>query len=146
MVPRILSQTNRNLAASVHNFFPWRVLAYWIPMSRRDDIEKLWKREDLSIRGKFDAYLEGYMMAFDPYPVCKRQLYAKNDLYALLRDFFVIGEDMNKAAQKLLSASDSEFSEPGVGPDEIRRRRIEAAKRTLAAIERTRAKIAGSSE
>jgi hypothetical protein len=122
------------------------LLTYWVAMSRRDFIEKLWKREELSLRQKFDAYLEGYMMAFDPYPVCRPNLFAQNDAYALWLDFFAVGEDMNKAARKLLTAPDEEFAKfagkaSGVGQDGIRRRRIEAAKRTIAAIEQVRSRL-----
>ena len=117
------------------------MLAYWVAMSRRDDIEKLWKREDLSFREKFEAYLDGYTMSFDMYPVCQRQLFMQNDAHALFRDFMAAGEDMNRAAQKLLNAPHEEFADVGLGPDEIRRRRIEAAKRTLAAIEHVRDRI-----
>lgn len=141
MVAGTLSQTNRSFA-SVSEFDPWRVLlAYGVAMSKNDDIEKLWAREDLSFREKFEAYLDGYTMSFDMYPVCQRQLFMRNDAHALMRDFMVVGEDMNRAAQKLLNAPNEEFSGTGMGPHEIRRRRIEAAKRTLAAIERTRNQI-----
>ncbi len=141
MVALALSRTNRS-SSRVDKLPSWRTLfAYWVAMSRHDDIKKLWERDDLSTREKFDAYLEGYLMAFDPYPVCNRQLFSKNDLHALLLDFFAVGDDMNKAAQKLVSAPDSEFAKTGLSPDEIRRRRIEAAKRTLAAIERAQSTI-----
>jgi hypothetical protein len=141
MVAGALSQTSRSFA-SVGEFHPWKaLLASWVAMSKRDDIEMLWAREDLSFREKFEAYLDGYTMTFDMYPVCQRQLFMRNDAYALMRDFMAVGEDMNRAAQKLLSAANEEFSNTGMGPDEIRRRRIEAAKRTLAAIERTRDQI-----
>jgi hypothetical protein len=140
MVALPLSHTNRN-SSRVRQISNWSAFhTFWVAMSRRDDIEELWKREDLSFEGKLDAYLDGYMMSFDMYPVCQRQLFMRNDAYALWRDFMAIGEDMNKAAQKLLKAPDEEFAGAGMGPDDIRRRRIEAAKRTLAAIERARAK------
>jgi hypothetical protein len=113
-------------------------LTLWMLMSNEDLLKKLWVRDDLSPKAKFEAYLDGYLMAFDPYPICKRQLFCKNDLHALLLDFFAVGNDMNKATQAFIA---SESSAQDIADDEARRRAIEAAVRTLAAIERTKAKI-----
>ena len=114
------------------------LLGLCVRMMKKDDVKKLWEREELSIKDKLGAYLDGYMMSFDMYPVCERHLFIRNDAYALLRDFFAVGEDMNKAARRLLTASDEEFSETGVELNEIRKRRVEAAKRALAAIEQAK--------
>ncbi len=111
-------------------------LAVCALMSKEDDIRKLWARIDLPLEDKLTAYLDGYMMAFDMYPVCERHLFVRNDAYALLRDFYAVGADVTEAFQKVLNASDQEFADTGLGPDEIRRRKIEITKRALAAIER----------
>lgn len=142
MVATILSRTNRKPSRVRQFSYGSGLLALWMAMSRREEIEKLWKREDLSsIKEKLEAYLDGYMMSFDMYPVCERHLFVRNDAYALYKDFFAIADDMNNAAQKLLTAPDQEFADTGMGLDEIRRRRIEAAKRALATIERAREEI-----
>jgi hypothetical protein len=146
MVAMTLSRTTRNTSSVRHFLNRNTLFAMWVAMSSRDDTEKLWKREGLSLKEKLDAYLDGYMMSFDMYPVCERHLFIRNDAYALLKDFFAVGEDVNKSLQKLLEASAEEFSDMGLEPDEIRRRRIEAAKRALTAIERTADQLKRASE
>lgn len=49
------------------------------------------KRED------FDAYLEGYSMAFDPHPKAPERLYFKNDAEALRADCEAVMGDLKKA-------------------------------------------------
>ncbi len=141
MVAITLSRKDRKPSRVRQLSYLSTVLALGMAMSRRDDIEKLWKREDLSLKEKLEAYLDGYMMSFDMYPVCERHLFARNDAHALLKDFFAVGQDVNKALQRLFETPDQEFSDTGLSPDDIRRRRIEVAKRTLAALERATTQI-----
>lgn len=138
MVAMTLSHTIRKPSRIRQFSYCNMLLVLWMAMGRRDHIEKLWKREDLSLKDKVHTYLDGYMMSFDMYPVCERHLFIQNDAYALLKDFFAVGEDMNRATQKLLTAPDEEFAGSGISKDEVRRRRIEAAKLALAAIERAK--------
>lgn len=87
---------------------------------------------------QLNDYLDGYFMSLDIYPVCERHLFIKNDAYALLRDFWLVANDMNRAAHDFVAAPDEELAEPKVAEDEIRQRRIKAAQQALAAIRRKR--------
>lgn len=98
-------------------------------MSKRDDIKKLWERDELSPRQKFDAYLEGFALSFDFYPVCNRSVLAKNDAHALLEDFWAVSADVNRGVQEFLNE-----------PRDDKGREQRAAKRALEAIKRAHAK------
>jgi hypothetical protein len=104
---------------------------------------------DVSSRGKtaqrsalperLDDYLDGYFLSFDFYPVCERHLYAKNDAYALLQDFWAVGNDLNSAVQTLIRRPEVTLKDSVVDSDDVRRRKIEAAKKAIEAIRQRRA-------
>jgi hypothetical protein len=50
-------------------------------------------------RDAFAAYLEGYLMSFDLYPVCDSELYERDDAKALAGDLAAILGDLECAAQ-----------------------------------------------
>ncbi|MGO9173458.1 MAG: hypothetical protein ACLP7P_16055 [Rhodomicrobium sp.] len=128
---------NRSLSA-VHRFSDWSALqaALLVLMSRREDIKRLWERDELSVREKFEAYLEGYLMSFDFYPVCERHLFARNDIGAILQDFWAISADVNRGVQDLIESGRA--AGDVVDSDEAKQRRVEAARRAIEAIQRAR--------
>jgi len=130
-LPLIRGRVRRSL-------YPNSLRGFFALMSKYSDIKKLWEREELTPQEKFEAYLEGYTMSFDFYPVCERHLFAKNDAYAIWRDFLMVSSEINRGVQELI---DSPVLQGGsVGNDDITRRKIEAARRALEAIQRAHAK------
>ena len=84
---------------------------------------------------EFQAYLDGYFNAFDLYPVCERHMFAKNDVYALLRDFWAVGNDLTSATLRALVSPARELTVDGRSRDELARRKTTAAQEAVRAIE-----------
>lgn len=89
--------------------------------------------DDRSPAEKFWDYLDGYLFGFDLYPVCERHLFVKNDAYAILQDFWAVGAALNNSTQELIKSPEVVLREQ-TADDDIRRRKIKAAKSAIAAI------------
>ncbi|MGO9485383.1 MAG: hypothetical protein ACLPX9_12480 [Rhodomicrobium sp.] len=128
MVVAIQERTRRDSIWG-NNYPITNLLALWAIMSKREDIRKLWERDELTPNQKFDAYLEGLLLSFDFYPVCNRRFLTESDANSLLEDFWVVSADVNRGVKELLDE-----------PRNDQEREQRAARRALEAIRRAYAK------
>ncbi len=91
---------------------------------------------------RFRDYLDGYFLSFDFYPVCERHLFVKNDAYALLRDFWAIGVDLNKATKEFIASPEKVLAGSSVDADDLKRRKVQTAQKAIEAILNERSKRA----
>lgn len=81
----------------------------------------------------FSDYLDGYLFGTDLYPICYKHLFAKNDAYALLKDFGAVGAALSKATQLYISSPHSDSATI----EDVRRRRVETARRAIESLLKT---------
>lgn len=116
--------------SALRNFFG-QIVLLMSDQSARKNAKR--SKYDPSPAEKFWHYLDGYVFGFDLYPVCERQLFVKNDAYAILQDFWAVGSALNDATQELIESPEAVMREK-TADDDIRRKKIKAAKSAIAAI------------
>jgi hypothetical protein len=85
----------------------------------------------------FEDYLDGYFNSFDFYPVCTRQLFQRNDAYALWQDFVKVKEDLLFATNQLVSDPVQHLRFEGLTNEEIRNQNDEATKKAVEILVKT---------
>jgi hypothetical protein len=93
----------------------------------------------------FQRYLEGYFNSFDFYPVCARNLHARNDAYALWIDFLKVAQDLSSINNKMIESPDKFLALGGVSTDELENRKREAFTKSLARLFEKSAEVKASS-
>jgi hypothetical protein len=77
---------------------------------------------------RFQDFLDGYFNSFDYYPACTRNVFARNDAYALWSDFLKIAGDVSQATEQLV-ISPERFMELGaISDDDLEKLKKQAAK------------------
>lgn len=69
---------------------------------------------------KFQAFLEGYSMAFDIFPVPYRKLYEDDPAEAMRKDWEAIASDMNKVLNDFDITGDNNHESRNLRNDESR--------------------------
>lgn len=85
----------------------------------------------------FEDYLDGYFNSFDFYPVCTRQLFQRNDAYALWQDFVKVKEDLLFATNQLVSDPVQHLRFEGLTNEKIRDQNDEATKKAVEILVKT---------
>ena len=74
------------------------------------------RKIDESLQGRLRDYPCGYLLPFDFYPNCNRHLFARNDAYALAKDFWAVSREFNDSIRHLIESETlDKFTDHGHG-------------------------------
>jgi hypothetical protein len=101
------------------------VMFSWTKSSRKElkrsgDVDK-----------SFREYLDGYFNSYDFYPVCTRQVFARNDAYALWADFLKVADDLSYVTEEMIISPERFLGLESVDSEELSRRKKEAAQKGI---------------
>jgi hypothetical protein len=76
----------------------------------------------------FEDYLDSYFNSFDFYPVCSRQVFHRNDAFALWQDFLVVTNDLLTSSDRLNSNPKNYLSLVGWTEEDVKTRKEQIAR------------------
>jgi hypothetical protein len=89
----------------------------------------------------FHDYLDGYFNSFDFYPVCTRQVFVRNDAFALWQDFMKVAGDFSRASEQLVISPEKYLKLGAISNEKLEKRKRQAAKSSIRrVIQATKAK------
>lgn len=106
-------------------------------MSKSEDNQRKKTHNYPSPSERFSDFLDGYICGFDMYPVCGRQVYINREPHALLKAFWAVGSALNASTQEIIINPKTSANSSLTSEDEIRKRRIETARKAIEAIRQT---------
>jgi hypothetical protein len=83
------------------------------------------------LESSFQDYLDGYFNSFDYYPVCTRQIFARNDAYALWVDFMKVAGDLSNATGEMITSPERFLALGSISGEELKKRKQQAATKAL---------------
>jgi hypothetical protein len=79
------------------------------------------------VESSFNDYLDGYFNSFDFYPVCTRQVFARNDAYALWSDFMKVADDLSFSTENMITYPERFMALGKISGEELEKRKSKAA-------------------
>jgi hypothetical protein len=76
----------------------------------------------------FDDYLDSYFNSFDFYPVCSRQVFHRNDAFALWQDFLFVTSDLLISSDRLNSNPKNYLNLKGWTEEDVKARKEQIAR------------------
>lgn len=76
----------------------------------------------------FENYLDSYFNSFDYYPVCSRQVFQRNDAFALWQDFLLVTTDLMTSSDRLISNPKNYLNLEGWTEEDVKTRKEQIAR------------------
>lgn len=99
-------------------------LASLIVFSKREANEPIANEPE----NAFEDYLDSYFNSFDFYPVCSRQVFQRNDAFALWQDFLLVNADLLNSCDQLNSNPKSYLNLEGWTEEDVKTRKEQIAR------------------